>query len=82
MHHSPTKGEADFQQRRRQEWLRDLADQVNEREHKRQMERKEKELEEMKDEVQGVTRVRSKDERHRIHASDSRWGVKGTASYT
>ena len=83
MHHSPTRTEASNAERRRHEWLRDLAEQVSEKESQRRMAQQEKELEEMKEDARGgVARVRSKGERHLIHATDGNWAMKGAASYS
>jgi hypothetical protein len=51
MHHSPTNAEAHYATRRRQEWLRDLSEQVRQRDEQRAAEKADKEIEDMKEEM-------------------------------
>ena len=51
MHHSPTRVEANVAQRRKDDWLRELGEQVRGREQVRQAEKAAHEIEELKEEL-------------------------------
>ena len=49
MHHAPTDLEATFAARKREEWLRDLSNQVQRRQEAKAQEKRDQELEEMRE---------------------------------
>ena len=62
MHHSPTRVEADLAQRRRNQWLTELNDQVRARDEQRQVEKTEREIEEMKEELRARSYQQTEEE--------------------
>ena len=51
MHHSPTNAEAHYAAKKRQDWLNELAAQVDERQRQKQQERLEREMAEMRESI-------------------------------
>ena len=51
MHHSPTNAEAHYAEKKKQEWLSDLAAQVDQRQRQKEQQRLEKEMAEMRESI-------------------------------